>query len=52
MWAFATGDASTAARLQTEIDKMIRHWNPMARQLSEPVLRCLKAAQTLALKND
>jgi hypothetical protein len=52
MWAFATGDASTAARLQTEIDKMIRHWNPMARQLNEPVLRRLKAAQTLALKND
>lgn len=48
IWALATGDAATAARLQTEIDKMMGRWNAMSRQLNEPVLRRLKAAQKLA----
>lgn len=48
IWALATGDAATAARLQTEIDKITNRWNAMNRSLNEPVLRRLKAAHALA----
>ncbi|WP_077034309.1 tetratricopeptide repeat protein [Pelomonas sp. KK5] len=48
IWALATGDTATAARLQTEMDKMIARWNALSRQLNDPVLRRLKAAQQLA----
>lgn len=48
IWALATGDTAVAARLHTEIDKMISRWNAMSRQLNDPVLRRLKAAQQLA----
>ena len=47
IWALATGDASTAARLQSEIDKITSRWNPMNRDLNDPVMRRLKAAQEL-----
>jgi hypothetical protein len=50
IWALATGDVATAARLQTEIDRMIKQWNPLSRELNDPVLRRLKAAQDLARK--
>ena len=47
IWALATGDASTAARLQSEIDKTTSRWNAMNRELNEPVMRRLKAAHEL-----
>lgn len=50
IWALASGDAATAARLQTEIDRQVRQWNPVSRQLNEPVMRRLKAAHELAKK--
>jgi hypothetical protein len=50
IWALATGDASTAARLQTEIDKMTSRWNAMNRDLNDPVMRRLNAAHALARK--
>lgn len=50
IWALATGDAATAARLQTEIDKQVKLWNPISRELNEPVMRRLKAAHELARK--
>lgn len=50
IWALAMGDAATSARLQTEIDNITRRWNAMNRQLNEPVLRRLKAAQALAAR--
>jgi hypothetical protein len=48
IWALSVGDAPTAARLQAEIDRITSRWNAMNRQLNEPVLRRLKAAQSLA----
>lgn len=48
IWALATGDAGTAARLQSEIDKITSRWNAMNRELNDPVFRRLKAAQALA----
>jgi hypothetical protein len=48
IWALATGDAGTAARLQTEIDKITSRWNAMNRELNDPVFRRLKAAQAIA----
>lgn len=48
IWALAMGDAATAARLQSEMDKITRRWNPMNRELNDAVFRRLKAAQALA----
>jgi hypothetical protein len=48
IWALATGDTATANRLQTDIDKMVTRWNPMSRELNEPVLRRLQAARARA----
>ncbi|MBW8843872.1 MAG: tetratricopeptide repeat protein [Burkholderiales bacterium] len=50
IWALTSGDAATAARLQTEIDRQVKQWNPVSRQLNEPVMRRLKAAHELARK--
>jgi hypothetical protein len=50
IWALATGDAATAARLQTEIDKITSRWNAVNRELNDPVFQRLKAAQALARK--
>ncbi|MEO6278186.1 tetratricopeptide repeat protein [Roseateles sp.] len=50
IWALATGDAATAARLQTEIDRQVQLWTHVSRQLNEPVMRRLKAAHDLARK--
>jgi hypothetical protein len=50
IWALASGDAATAARLQTEIDRQVQLWNPVSRQLNDPVMRRLKAAHELARK--
>lgn len=51
IWALATGDAATSARLQTAIDKITARWNRMNRDLNEPVLRRLSAAHALARKH-
>jgi hypothetical protein len=48
IWALAVGDAAIAARLLSEIDKITVRWNAMNRELNEPVMRRLKAAQMLA----
>jgi len=50
IWALATGDAATAARLQTEIDRQVKQWNPVSRELNAPVMRRLQAAHELARK--
>jgi hypothetical protein len=50
IWALATGDAATAARLQSQIDKITSRWNPMNRELNDAAYRRLKAAQELARK--
>lgn len=52
IWALASGDAATAARLQTEIDRQVQLWNPVSRELNGPVMRRLKAAHELARKGD
>jgi hypothetical protein len=51
IWALATGDAATAARLQSEIDKITARWNAMNRELNDPVMRRLKAAHELARRH-
>jgi hypothetical protein len=48
IWALATGDASTAARLQSEIDKITSRWNAMNRELNDHVMRRLNAAHEIA----
>jgi len=48
IWALAIGDAATAARLQTQIDKITGRWNAMNRELNDAVMRRLRAAQDLA----
>jgi hypothetical protein len=51
IWALATGDAATAARLQSEIDKITSRWNSMNRELNDPVMRRLKAAHAIARRD-
>jgi hypothetical protein len=48
IWALSSGDATTAARLQAQIDRIMSRWNAMNRELNDRPLRCLKAAQQLA----
>jgi hypothetical protein len=50
IWALAISDAALSARLQSQMDKMTARWNRMNRELNEPVMRRLNAAQQLALK--
>lgn len=50
IWALATGDAATAARLQTEIDRQVQLWTRVSRELNAPVMRRLQAAHDLARK--
>ncbi|MFZ2991105.1 hypothetical protein [Ideonella sp.] len=50
IWALSTADAATAARMQSQIDKITSRWNRMNRELNEPVLRRLQAAQTMVSK--
>lgn len=50
IWALATGDTATAARLQTEIDRQVRLWTPASRHLNQPVMRRLSAAHDQARK--
>jgi hypothetical protein len=51
IWAFSTGDAALAARLQTQIDAITGRWNKMNRELNDVPLRRLKAAQQAAARN-
>ena len=48
IWALAIGDSATAGRLQDEIDRITPRWNALTRELNEPVMRRLRAAQALA----
>jgi hypothetical protein len=48
IWALATGDAATARRLQTEMDQVTKRWNAHTRELNEPTMQRLRAAQDLA----
>jgi hypothetical protein len=50
IWALDSGDAQTAERLQTEIDRQMKLWNAGSRQLNEPVMQRLQAAQVRARK--
>ncbi len=50
IWALNTGDDTTAARLQAEIDRQVKLWNAGSRQLNEPVMRRLRATQAQAKK--
>jgi hypothetical protein len=48
IWALAINDTATAGRLQDEIDRITPRWNALTRELNEPVMRRLRAAQQLA----
>ena len=48
IWALATGDLTTAARLNEEINKITRRWNKMSRELNDPAMRRYNAALALA----
>lgn len=50
IWALAIGDNATAERLLAETEKISRRWNSLTRELNDPVVRRLRAAQTLARK--
>lgn len=48
IWALVFGDTATADRLDAELEKISSRWNPLTRDLNEPVLRRYQAAKTLA----
>ena len=50
IWAYATGDRATSARLQAELDRIASRWNGLTRELNEPVQRRLQAARELAAR--
>ena len=50
IWAHTSGDASTATRLDEELQKIQSRWDAMARHLNEPVMRRYQAAKALARK--
>ncbi|MEJ8851268.1 hypothetical protein [Variovorax rhizosphaerae] len=50
IWAVQTGDAATAAHLQSEIDKITSRWNAMARKLNDPVIQRLQTALSSSLR--
>lgn len=45
IWALGRGDAATAQPLLARIDKLSAKWNPLTRQLNEPVMRRLRVAR-------
>lgn len=48
IWALATGNAALATRLQSQVDKITARWTAVNRELNEPFLRRLQAAQQIA----
>lgn len=48
IWALAVGDTVTAQRLDAELEKIARRWNPMSRELNDAVARRYRAAKELA----
>lgn len=48
VWALGVGDDATAARLQAEIDAMMKRWNRHTRELNMHTVRRLRAAADLA----
>lgn len=51
IWALAIGDTATANRLLAETEKISKRWNGLTRELNNPVMRRLRAAQALASKS-
>lgn len=45
IWAYGVGDQALAARLQAEIDDIVRRWNSSTRDFNTPTLRRLQAAR-------
>ena len=45
IWAYGVGDQALAARLQAEIDDIVRRWNASTRDFNAPTLRRLQAAR-------
>jgi hypothetical protein len=50
IWACAIGDTATAERLANELEKISARWNPLTRELNEPIARRVNAARALASK--
>lgn len=50
IWAMATGDAALTGGLQSQIDKITARWNAVTRELNEPIMRRLRAAQQIAVR--
>ena len=48
IWAYAVGDTATAGRIHAELEKVSSRWNPLTRELNDPVHRRLNAARSLA----
>ncbi|TWO69821.1 hypothetical protein FN976_18570 [Caenimonas sedimenti] len=50
IWAYGIGDATTASRLQAELDKIAARWNPLTRELNEVSQSRLQTARDLAVR--
>lgn len=50
IWSLAMGDVATSTRLIDELDKIASRWNPLTRELHQPVQQRLSAARTLAAR--
>lgn len=47
IWAAASGDMTTAARLRTELENVMKRWNRSTRELNMTMIRRLNAAEDL-----
>lgn len=50
VWLYGAGETTAAERLWAELDKISSRWNPLTRELNDPVARRLAAARELAGK--
>jgi hypothetical protein len=48
IWANASGDSATAARLQSEIEQTMKHWSKHTRDFNMPLIRRLNAAKKMS----
>lgn len=48
IWALAIGDKHTAGRLDADLQKISARWNPLSRELNDPVHRRYLAAKQMA----
>ncbi len=51
IWALTVGDSVTSERLLAEIEQITKRWKAHSRELNEPTLRRLRAAQEYAKKS-